>query len=59
MARSIATMQCLAKLKEGKKLLTQVEAAQKREEMLKARLGPWLEEAYRVSTNIQEKLTNL
>lgn len=27
--------------------------------MLKARFGPWLEEAYQVSTNIEEKLTGL
>jgi len=36
-----------------------VEATQKKEVVLKVRLGPWLDEAYHVSANIQEKLTNL
>lgn len=55
----MATVQCLAKLQEGKQLLTQVEAMQKKVAVLKARLDPWLEEAYQVSTNIHEKLANL
>lgn len=50
--RSMATGQHLAKLQEAKKLLTQVEEAQKKEAVLKAQLGPWLDEAYQVSTNI-------
>ena len=29
------------------------------EAVLKAKLGPWLDEAYIVSVNIQEKLANL
>lgn len=37
----------------------QAEAAQKKEALLKARWGPWLDEAYQVMTNIQEKLVGL
>lgn len=55
---TIATTQCLAKVQQAKKLLTQVEVAQKKEDILKTRLGPWLDEAYIISTNIQEKLVN-
>lgn len=36
-----------------------MEAAYKKEEILKARLGPWLDEAYIVSIKIHEKLANL
>jgi len=36
-----------------------VEAVQKKEVILKARLGPWLDEAYIVSANIQDKFMNL
>lgn len=52
-------MQRLAKLQEVKQFLTQVEAVQKKEVVLKVRLGSWLEEAYQVTTNIQGKLTRL
>ena len=33
-----------------------MEAVQKKEAMLKAKLDPWLEEAYQVSTTIQGKM---
>lgn len=56
---STALAQRLTKFHEGKQLLTQVEEAQKKEIILKARLGPWLEEAYQVTMNIQEKLMGL
>jgi len=46
-------------LQEGKQLLAQVEATQKKVAILKAWLDPWLEEAYQVSVNIQGKLANL
>jgi len=36
-----------------------VEVAQKKEAILKARLGPWLDESYIISAKIQEKLANL
>jgi len=36
-----------------------VEAVQKKEAVLKARLGPWLDEAYIISANIKEKLVSL
>jgi len=39
-------MQQFVKLQEGKKLLPQVEEEQRKEALLKARLQPWLEEAY-------------
>jgi len=32
---------------------------QKKEVVLKARVWPWLDEAYIISTNVQEKLANL
>jgi len=50
--RSIATTQCLTKLQEAKQLLAQVEATQKKEAVLKAWLGPWLDKAYQASGNI-------
>lgn len=59
MTRTIATAQRLTKLQEAKQLLTQVEAVQKKEAVLKARLGPWLDEAYIVFVNIKEKSANL
>lgn len=59
MTCSIAPVQHLAKLQEGQQLRGQVEEAQRKEAMLKARLGPWLDEAYKVTTNIQEKLMGL
>jgi len=45
-------VQHLTKLQEAKKLLSQVEAVQKKEAMLKPLLGPWLDEAYLVPANI-------
>lgn len=52
-------MQQLPKLQQAKQLLTQVEAMQKKEVVLKARLGLWLHGAYLVSTNIHEILVSL
>jgi len=52
MAHSIATVQCLAKLQEPKKLLSQVEAVQKKVAVLNAWLGSWLDEAYLISAKI-------
>lgn len=49
----------LAKLHEAKKLLEQVEVSQRKEAILKARLGSWLDEAYVISTTIEEKLACL
>lgn len=59
MACSIAPTQCLAKLQEGNEFLAQVEVAQKKEDLLKARLGPWLDKSYQVMNKIQEKLMGL
>lgn len=59
MTHTMSTMQCLAKVQEGKHLLAQVEVTQKKEAVLKAQLDPWLEDSYQVSTNIQQKLENL
>lgn len=59
MVHTVAITQHLAKLQEARQLLTQVEETQKKEAVLKARLGPWLGEAYIFSTNIQEKMAKL
>jgi len=56
---SITPSQCPTKLQEGKQLLVQVEAARKKEALLKARLEPWLEESYQIMTTIQDKLKSL
>lgn len=40
-------------------MLEQVEAAQWKEVVLKAKLGPWLDEAYVISATIEEKLVSL
>ncbi len=56
---TIAISQRLAKLHEAKQLLEQVEAVQSKEAVLKARLGPWMDEAYVLSTTIEEKLESL
>lgn len=58
-ACTLAPMQHLAKLQEGKWLLTQVEEVHKKEALLKSRLQSWLEEAYQVTTTIQDKLKRL
>jgi chromosome segregation ATPase len=42
-----------------RKLKEQVEAVQRKEAVLKARLGPWLDEAYVISATIEEKLASL
>jgi len=55
-ARTLTPSKCLAKLQEGKQLLSQLEEAQKKEALLKTKLQPWLEEAYQVTTSIQYKL---
>ena len=49
----------LAKLQEAKELKEQAEAAQRKEAVLKARLAPWMDEAYLLSTTIGEKLASL
>lgn len=36
-----------------------MEATQRKEVVLKARLGPWLDEFYVISTNIEENLASL
>lgn len=56
MTCSITLEQFLAKLQEGMQLLAQVEVAQKKEALLKAKLEPWLEEYYQITTTIQDKL---
>ena len=40
-------------------MLEQVEAVQRKEETLKARLEPWLDEAYEITTTIEGKLASL
>lgn len=42
MVHSIAIVQCFAKFQQGKHLLAQVEATQKKEVVFKAKLCPWL-----------------
>ncbi len=49
----------MAKLQEANQLLEQVEATQRKEVVLKARLGPWLDEAYVIFATIGEKLESL
>ena len=56
---TVTISQRLAKPHEAKQLLEQVEAAQRKEVVLKARLGPWMDEAYVISTTIEEKLASL
>jgi len=48
----------LAKLQEAKQLLELMEIVQRKEVVLKTILGPWTDEAYIISTNIQEKLAS-
>jgi len=36
-----------------------LEVVQRKEEVLKAKLGPWLDEVYIIYANIQEKLASL
>ena len=52
-------MQRLAKLQEVKALKEQVDAAQRKEVVLMARLGPWLDEAYVLTVSIEGKLASL
>lgn len=52
-------MEKLEKLQEAKELKEQVNATQQREAVPKARLGPWMDEAYVLTTTIEENLTNL
>ncbi len=52
-------MQRLAKLQEAKTLKEQVDATQHKEEVLKARLKPKMDEAYAVTTSIEGKLETL
>ena len=49
----------MAKLQEAKELKEQAEVAQRKEAVLKARLGPWLDEAYVIFATIEEKLAGL
>lgn len=55
----VAIMQRLAKLQEAKVLKEKVDATQPKEAVLKTRLGPWLEEAYVLTTSIEGKLASL
>jgi len=49
----------LGKIHEEKKLLEKLEETQQKEAVLKAKLGPWLDEAYVISSTIEDKLVNL
>jgi len=49
----------LENLQEVKALKEQVDAAQHKEAVLKARLGPLLDEAYLLTTSIEGKLASL
>jgi len=51
--------QRLAKLKEAKQLKEQVDVVLHKEAVLRARLKPWLEEAYIVIGNVEGKLVTL
>jgi len=46
-------------MQEGKILKEQVDAAQCKESILKARIGPWLDEAYALSAAIEGNLAGL
>lgn len=56
---TITFTQGLEKLEEEKALKEHVYVAQCREAVLKARLGPWLDEAYVLTTTIEGKLVSL
>jgi len=58
-AQTIVLTQRLEKLQEAKQLKEQVDAALHKEAMLKARLKPWLDEAYIVTSSIEAKLVTL
>lgn len=59
MACIIAISKWLGKIHEEKKLLEKLEETQQKEAVLKAKLGPWLDEAYVISSTIEDKLVNL
>ena len=59
MMGTVAITQMLAKLQEEKVLKEQVDAAQRKEAVLNARLGPYLEEAYVLTASIERKLASL
>lgn len=47
------------KLHEAKALKEQVNATQRKEAVLKDRLGPWKDDAYVLTTSIEEKFSSL
>lgn len=51
--------QRLAKPEEAKVLKEQVDAAQRKEAVLKVHLNPWLDEAYLIITSIEGRLASL
>lgn len=59
MTCTISITQRLGNLQEMKALKEQVDATQRKEAVLKARLRPWLEEAYVLTASIEGKLTSL
>lgn len=59
MARTVGITQRLVKLQEEKALKEHVHTEHCKEEILKAKLGPRLDESYVLITNIQGKLASL
>ena len=59
MVRTVTIKQWLVKLQEAKALKEQVEIAQCKEAVLKAKLGTWQEETYVLTASIERKLASL
>lgn len=53
--QKVAITQRLDKMRDAEALKAQVDMAQQKEEVLKERIQPWLDEAFMVSSNIEGK----
>lgn len=57
--QTVALTQRLARIQQVKALKEQVDAAQHKEAVLKARTQPWIDEAFIITTSIEDKLAQM
>ena len=55
----VALTQRLARMQQAKALKEQVDAARQKEIVLKARVQPWIDEAFLITTDIERKLAQM
>lgn len=57
--QTVILTQCLAKMQQARALQEQVDATRQKEALLKARVRPWIDEAFTIMVDIEGELAQM